>query len=61
MTVIVNNMLGRAADKNFIDNNPDEIVHFEDLTDQHWAYYTIMEATNTHDYTGSYYNETWKS
>lgn len=59
--VIVNNMLGRCADERYIDRHQDELVHFVDLSDSYWGYYTIMESTNTHDYTGSYYNETWKS
>ena len=57
--VIVNNMLGRDADERYIDRNEDELVHFVDLSDSYWGYYTIMEATNTHEYTGSFTNEKW--
>ena len=58
--VIVNNMLGRTPDEDYIDRNEDELVNFVDLSDRYWGYYTIMEATNGHEYTGNYSNETWK-
>ena len=61
VSVIVNNMLGRDADKRFIDRNGDEQVSFTDLTDGHWAYYAIMEATNTHTYTRDGSTEVWKA
>ena len=57
--VIVNNMLGRDADERYIDRHEDELVHFVDLSDSYWGYYTIMESTNTHEYTGSFTNEKW--
>ena len=57
--VIVNNMLGRDADERYIDRNEDELVHFVDLSDSYWGYYTIMESTNNHEYTGSFTNEKW--
>ena len=61
VSVIVNNMLGRDADKRFIDRNGDEQVSFTDLTDGHWAYYAIMEATDTHTYTRDGSTEVWKA
>ena len=61
VAVIVNNMLGRDADERYIDRNADELVHFVDLSKNHWAYYTIMEATNGHDYTKASAGETWKN
>ena len=60
VAVIVNNMLGRSADERYIDRNSDELVDFVDLSSKHWAYYTIMEATNTHDYTSNSGGESWK-
>lgn len=59
VTVIVNNMLGRSADERYIDRNADKLVYFTDLTDKYWAYYTIMEATNSHDYTKEGNTESW--
>ena len=54
-------MLGRSADKSFVDTNADDVVHFQDLADSYWAYYDIMEATNGHDYQANQNTETWKT
>ncbi|MCI7159156.1 MAG: S-layer homology domain-containing protein [Flintibacter sp.] len=61
VAVIVNNMLGRDADESYINRNADELVSFVDLSKTHWAYYTIMESTNSHDYTASSNGESWKA
>lgn len=47
---IVNRMLYRSADKDFIDNNGGRIRSFADLDSSHWAYLEIMEAANAHTY-----------
>ena len=60
VTVIVNNMLGRAADESYVDRHEDELRQFGDLTEAHWAWYPIAEAVNSHDYTGSGANERWR-
>ncbi len=57
--VIVNNMLSRAADQRYIDRNADELTSFADLTSNHWAYYTVMEATNSHKYSVDDGVESW--
>lgn len=61
VAVIVNNMLGRDADESYINRNANELVSFVDLSKNHWAYYTIMESTNSHDYTASSNGESWKA
>ena len=60
VTVIVNNMLGRAADERYVDRHEDELRQFGDLTEAHWAWYPIAEAVNSHDYTGSGATERWR-
>ena len=50
VTVIVNNMLGRAADWSYIEAHQDALQAFTDLGESHWAYYQIMEAVNPHRY-----------
>ena len=60
VTTIVNNMLNRAADVDYVDDHRDELRDFTDLTDQHWGFYQIMEATNSHDYTRSGWRESWR-
>ena len=58
VTSIVNRMLNRQADKQYIDNNRSNIRQFYDLSANYWAYYEIMEAVNAHQYTLSP-TETW--
>lgn len=57
--VIVNNMLGRSADEDYIDRNQNELVSFTDLSSRYWGYYAIMEATNSHAYTCDSEGEAW--
>lgn len=49
--VLVNRVLERICDQDYVTDNLEELVHFTDLTTAHWAYYPIYEATNGHDYT----------
>ena len=49
VATIVNRMLNRTADRNFVDNNA--TTQFDDVPSIHWAYYNIMEATNAHTHT----------
>jgi len=46
---IVNRVLVRVADREYIDANP-EINYFTDVVKTHWAYYDILEAAIVHDY-----------
>lgn len=57
-TVIVNRMLGRSADRTFIDTHPD-LQTFQDVPPTHWAYYDICEAVNGHDYEKTGQQEHW--
>lgn len=59
VTCIVNNMLGRFPDEDYIDDRHNDIHDFVDLAESYWAYYPIMEATNGHDYTKGYQTEDW--
>ena len=46
---IVNRMLERIPDKEYINNNLDKLIDFIDVRDNtYWAYYEIFEAANTH-------------
>lgn len=60
VTSIVNKMLGRFADREFVAGHADELNSFSDVTSTHWGYYHIVEATNSHTYTKPSTNvETW--
>ena len=48
VVTIVNRMLNRAADRNFVDSNA--TAQFDDVPNTYWAYYNIMEATIAHDH-----------
>ncbi|MBC8535441.1 S-layer homology domain-containing protein [Feifania hominis] len=58
-TAVVNRMLNRSADKIFVDRHSKELRPFVDLSQGHWGYYQIVEATNTHDYTRGDDGEVW--
>lgn len=59
VTAIVNRMLGRSADKVFVDHHADELTQFSDVPVSYWAYYEIMEAANAHDYVKDNGVEDW--
>ena len=59
VTTIVNRMLGRSADEDFVDSHADELRQFTDVNDSHWGYYNIMEAANAHDFTMENNTENW--
>ena len=59
VTTIANRMLGRSADKAFVNIHAASLRQFTDLANTHWAYYDIMEATNSHNYTKNNRVESW--
>lgn len=49
VVTIVNRMLNRKADTNYINTNSKNLNFFDDVTDKnYWAYYEIIEASNDH-------------
>ncbi len=50
--VILNRVLGRTADKEYIKAN-DRVRVFTDVEPEHWAYYEITEATVEHTHTNN--------
>ena len=59
MTTIVNRMLGRSADEDYVNLHEDDLRPFPDVGTDYWAYYQIVEATNAHDYTKEDNTESW--
>ena len=61
VTSVINRMENRAADMMFIVENLNDLRTFSDLPFQHWAYGSMMEAANGHDYTREQENtyEVW--
>lgn len=61
VTAIANRMLGRSADKDYVDQHTETLQGFSDVPATHWAYYPIAEAANAHDYTKDGGGEHWKN
>ncbi len=51
---IVNRLLERRPDKDYIDTHKPELKPFTDLKPSYWAYYEIYEAVEGHDYNRSF-------
>ncbi len=50
VAAVTNRALGRSADAEFIRQHREELISFPDLAESHWAYHTVMETVNGHDY-----------
>ena len=48
VVTIVNRLLGREADEDYIADNRRQLVTFPDVGRRHWAYYEVLEAANAH-------------
>ena len=59
MATIINKILGRNPDKDYIDNQAVGNALYTDVTPFHWAYYNIMEASISHEYTMQDGFESW--
>ena len=58
---IINYMLGRAADREYVLSNRDTLVKYTDLTDPNvWYYFELVEASVAHDFTVTDGVEKWK-
>lgn len=59
VTAVVNKMLKRTPDKDFINSKSGNISRFADVTAAHWAFYDIIEATANHSAFVSGGTEEW--
>ncbi len=48
VVTLMNRLLGREADEDYIAANLRNLNTFPDVTEKHWAYYAILEAANAH-------------
>ena len=60
VVTIVNRLLGREADRDYIASGPRGLVRFPDVSNSHWAYYDILEASNRHEADVSADPEVWQ-
>ena len=62
VVAMVNRVVGRIPDKQTIFVNMNLMNHFVDVPVSHWAFYDIMEATNSHNVVyNNYGTENWES
>lgn len=60
VATIVNRMLGRAADQEYVEKNREEFTKFSDLNNPDaWYYYAVIEASYEHEYTVEDGTEKW--
>lgn len=60
-TCIANRMLGRLPDGAYIAEHKDELKLFSDVSEEHFAWRDIVEATNAHNYVKDGGYEDWTS
>ena len=60
VVTIVNRLLGREADQEYIAEHPRGLVVFPDVSKGYWAYYDILEAANCHEADVSADPEVWQ-
>ena len=51
VVTVVNRLLDREADQDYIAENMDKLNTFPDVSEKHWAYYAVLEAANSHSAT----------
>lgn len=56
---LINNLLRRSADNEYISNNGRRLNTFSDVYAKHWAYAAILEAANSHNAVVDKETETW--
>ena len=59
VVTIVNRLLGREADQEYIADSPRGLVQFPDVTKGYWAYFDILEAANGHTASRQNNRELW--
>jgi len=60
VVTLVNRILGRKADQNYINANLSSLPRsYSDITSAYWAYWEIMEASIGHDFTKQGTGEKW--
>ena len=60
VVTLVDKILNRSADQSYITSNWDSLPrHYNDLTQSHWAFWNIMEASIGHDFIPVSDEEQW--
>ena len=56
---VINRVLGRVCDRDFVNGSTGSIKLFNDVSTSHWAYYDIIEASTAHKYVNGSKTEAW--
>ena len=56
---VVNGLLGREVDINYVNSHTGSLITFPDVLPSYWGYGHVMEATNTHEADCTGENEVW--
>ncbi len=59
VVAIINRVLGRSTDREYINSNIEAVAQFTDVPTTHWAYYDILEACNSHTCSNESTGEVW--
>lgn len=59
MVTVMNRLLNRTADEEYIADNLRKLVTFSDVSKRYWAYADIMEAANSHKAEVNKEGESW--
>lgn len=59
VAAVSNRAFNRILDKDYIENNINNLITYKDVDKSRWSYYDIICASNTFIYQGGYYRAHW--
>ena len=59
VAAVSNRAFNRVLDKDYIENNINNLITYKDVDKSRWSYYDILCASNTFIYQGGYYRAHW--
>ena len=59
VAAVSNRAFNRVLDKDYIENNINNLITYKDVDKSRWSYYDIICASNTFIYQGGYYRAHW--
>jgi predicted RNA-binding protein with TRAM domain len=60
VVTLINRTTGRKPDIDYIAENFPSLIRFYDVPTSHWAFFSIIEAANTHEYIQNTTAEVWR-
>ena len=59
VAAVSNRAFNRVLDKDYIENNNNNLITYKDVDKSRWSYYDILCASNTFIFQGGYYRAHW--